>query len=67
MDKYGIVGIGVICPGPFGPITSILVGLFVVKNTAKLMPYLVIGIIFWSFALTWFSVSGFKILQHFFA
>ena len=66
MDKYGIVGIGVICPGPFGPITSIIVGLLVVKQTSRLMPYLVIGIIFWSFALTWFAVSGFKLLQIFF-
>jgi len=67
MDKYGIIGIGVICPGPFGPITSIIVGLLVVKQTSRLMPYLVIGIIIWSFALTWFAVSGFKILQQFFA
>ena len=66
MDKYGLVGIGIICPGPFGPITSIIVGLLIVKHTSRLMPYLVIGIIFWSFMLTWFAVSGFKILQSFF-
>ena len=67
MDKYGVVGLGIICPGPFGPITSILVGLFVVKQTSKLMPYLVIGIVIWSFALTWFAVSGFKMLQGLFS
>jgi len=67
MDKYGVIGLGIICPGPFGPITSILVGLFVVQKTSRLMPYLVIGIIFWSFALTWFAVSGFKLLQNLFA
>lgn len=66
MDKYGLVGIGIICPGPFGPITSIIVGLLIVKQTSRLMPYLVIGIIFWSFTLTWFAVSGFKILLSFF-
>ena len=66
MDKYGIVGLGIICPGPFGPITSIIVGLMVVRQTSRLMPYLVVGIIFWSFALTWFAVSGFKIVQGFF-
>lgn len=63
MDKYGVIGLGIICPGPFGPITSILVGLFVVQKTSRLMPYLVIGIIFWSFTLTWFAVSGFKMMQ----
>ena len=67
MDKYGIVGIGVICPGPFGPITSIIVGLLVVKETSKLMPYLVIGIIFWSFVLTWFAVTGFEMVMQLFA
>ena len=66
MDKYGVIGLGIICPGPFGPITSIVVGLFVVKKTSRLMPYLVIGIIFWSFVLTWFAVSGFKIIKSFF-
>jgi uncharacterized membrane protein len=66
MDKYGIIGIGIICPGPFGPITSIIVGLLVVKKTSRLMPYLVIGIIFWSFALTWFAVSGFRLVQNLF-
>lgn len=66
MDKYGLFGIGIICPGPFGPITSILVGLLIVKQTSRLMPYLVIGIIFWSFTLTWFAVSGFRILQSYF-
>ena len=66
MDKYGIIGIGIICPGPFGPITSIIVGLLVVKQTSRLMPYLVIGIIFWSFVLTWFAVSGFRLVQNYF-
>ena len=66
MDKYGIIGIGIICPGPFGPITSIIVGLLVVKQTSRLMPYLVIGIIFWSFVLTWFAVSGFRLVQNLF-
>jgi membrane protein YqaA with SNARE-associated domain len=67
MDKYGVIGLGIICPGPFGPITSIIVGLLVVKQTSRLMPYLVVGIIFWSFVLTWFAVSGFRMVQSFFA
>ena len=66
MDKYGIVGIGIICPGPFGPITSIIIGLLIVKQTSRLMPFLVIGIIIWSFLLTWFAVSGFNIIQRYF-
>lgn len=63
MDKYGIIGLGIICPGIFGPITSIIVGLLIVKHTSRLMPYLIIGIILWSFALTWFAVSGINMLK----
>lgn len=58
MDKYGTAGLGIICPGLFGPITTIIVGLLIVKPTGKLMPYLIIGIILWSFALTYIAVTG---------
>ncbi len=58
MDKYGTPGLGIICPGLFGPITTIIVGLIIVKPTRKLMPYLVIGIIAWSFLLTYISALG---------
>jgi len=66
MDKYGIIGVGIISPGPFGPITSIIVGLLIVKQTSRLMPYLVIGIIFWSFLITWLAVSGFNMIKGWF-
>ena len=58
MDKYGVVGLGIICPGLFGPISTILVGLLIVPKTSRLMPYLVAGIIFWSFLLTWVAITG---------
>lgn len=66
MDKYGMVGIGILTPGLFGPITSIILGLLVIKRTSRLMPYLATGIILWSFALTWFAVSGFHLIQRLF-
>ena len=66
LDKYGIIGIGIICPGIFGPITCIIVGLFIVKNTSKLMPYLSVGIILWSFSLTYLATSGIDLLSNWF-
>ena len=63
LDRYGVIGVGFICPGPFGPITSIIVGLLIIQPTKKLMPYLVMGIIFWSFTLTWFAVSGYNLIK----
>ncbi len=49
MNNYGVAGLGLICPGLFGPITTIIVGLLLVKKTSILMPYLITGIIVWSF------------------
>ena len=66
LDKYGVAGLGLICPGPFGPITTIIVGLLVVKQTSKLMPYLISGILLWSFVLTWFAISGIDFLKNWF-
>lgn len=66
MDKYGVVGLGLLTPGPFGPITTIIVGLLLVKNTAKLMPYLIAGIIIWSFILTWVATTSVDLLKNLF-
>jgi uncharacterized membrane protein len=66
MDKYGVVGLGLLTPGPFGPITTIIVGLLIVKNTSRLMPYLIAGIIIWSFILTWVASTSVDLLENFF-
>lgn len=64
INKYGVVGVGIITPGLFGPITSIIVGLLIIKNTSKLMPYLIVGIILWPFLLTWSATTSFDILKN---
>jgi uncharacterized membrane protein len=66
MDKYGVVGLGLLTPGPFGPITTIIVGLLIVKNTSRLMPYLIAGIIIWSFILTLLATTSMDLLKNFF-
>jgi len=66
LEKYGVAGVGLLTPGTLGPITSIIIGLVVLKNTAKLMPYLVVGIILWSFALAWLAVEGIDLLKELF-
>ena len=63
MEKYGIAGLGIITPVLFGPITTIIIGLFILKQTSRLMPYLFIGIILWSFFLTWIAISGIDLIQ----
>ena len=66
MQKYGTPGLGIICPGLFGPITTILVGLLIVKPASRLMPYLVAGIIIWSFLLTWIGMASVNFFKELF-
>jgi hypothetical protein len=63
MNRYGIAGLGLLGRGLFGPITAIIVGLLTVNPTAKLMPYLIAGIVFWSFLITYVSVKGLDYLK----
>mgnify|MGYP001333961485 CR=1 FL=1 len=62
--KYGVAGLGLICPGLFGPITTILVGLIIIPNTSRLMPFLVAGIVLWSLGLTYLAESGISLAQY---
>ncbi|NPA37527.1 MAG: hypothetical protein GXO47_11840 [Chlorobi bacterium] len=66
LEKYGVTGVGLLTPGTLGPITSIIIGLIVLKDTSKLMPYLVAGIFLWSFLLSWLAVGGFELLKSLF-
>lgn len=66
MQKYGTPGLGILCPGLFGPITTIIVGLLIVKPASRLMPYLVAGIIIWSFLLTWIGMASVNFFKELF-
>ena len=52
MDRYGVIGLGLIATGIIGPIITIILGLIMVKETERLMIFLSIGIVLWSTALT---------------
>jgi membrane protein DedA with SNARE-associated domain len=64
MDRYGTVGLGLIVCGTLGPIPAVLIGMAVVKDTKRLMIFLVIGIILWSAALTAVAVLGVDLIKH---
>lgn len=66
LHRYGYVGVGILSPGILGPIPAIILGLIVLKNTSKLMPYLVVGIIIWSYLLAWVAVIGFDFVEGWF-
>jgi membrane protein DedA with SNARE-associated domain len=52
MEKYGLVGLGIIAPGFIGPIGAIIMGLIMIQNTKLFLVYLIAGIFLWSIALT---------------
>ncbi len=63
MDRYGTIGLGLIVSGTLGPIPAVLLGLAVVKNTTRLMVFLVIGIILWSVMLTTLAEFSYHLIQ----
>ena len=63
MDRYGVIGLGLIASGTIGPIPTILLGLITLKDTSRLMIYLIIGIIVWSIGLTAVAVIGLDAIQ----
>ena len=63
LERYGVIGVGLLTPGTLGPITSIVIGLILLKDTKKLMPWLVAGIILWSFLLAWLADAGFSFIK----
>ena len=62
MDRYGTVGLGLIVSGTLGPIPAALVGMAVVRDTRRLLVYLIIGIVIWSAGLTAIGVFGLDLI-----
>lgn len=65
MDRYGTIGLGLIVSGTLGPIPAALVGMMVVKDTRRLMIFLILGIILWSAGLTVIAELGFDLIRNF--
>jgi hypothetical protein len=65
MDRYGTIGLGLIVSGTLGPIPAALVGMAIVKDTKRLMIFLIIGIILWSAGLTAIAILGVDVIKKF--
>ncbi|MBS0001280.1 MAG: small multi-drug export protein [Cyclobacteriaceae bacterium] len=65
MDRYGTIGLGLIVSGTLGPIPAALVGMAIVKDTKRLMIFLIIGIILWSAGLTAIAILGIDVIKKF--
>lgn len=65
LQKYGTMGLGFLGTLIIGPNATLLVGLLLVESAKKLLLWTVIGIICWSFVLTWLTAGGIEIFQSF--
>lgn len=64
MDRYGTVGLGLIASGILGPILAVLIGLAIVRDTQRLLVFLLIGMVIWSAVLTAVGVLGIELISH---
>jgi len=55
MDKYGVPGLGLMVTGLLGPFIALIIGMAVLDNTRKFLYYLLLGIVLWSFGITYLS------------
>nr|WP_321412490.1 hypothetical protein [uncultured Carboxylicivirga sp.] len=55
MDKYGIAALGLMVSGLIGPILALLIGLALVSDRRKFLSYMIIGILLWTFSLTYLA------------
>jgi len=55
MDKYGMLGLGLMVTGLLGPFIALIIGMAILNDTRKFLIYLLIGILLWSFGITYLS------------
>jgi len=55
MDKYGVPGLGLMVTGLLGPFIALIIGMTLLDNTRKFMIFLLIGVVAWSFGITYLS------------
>lgn len=58
MERYGVAGLGLIACGLIGPILTTLLGLALVKQTRRLMVFLLAGVVLWSGLITMLAITG---------
>lgn len=62
-DKYGVIGLGLISPLLFGSPVGAAVGIAFGAGKKRLIFWMSMGIILWSFGLTFAIIMGFITLQ----
>jgi len=53
-NRYGVIGLGLIAPGLFGPFMPLILGFIFIKNIRKFLFFLIAGVFIWSVILAFF-------------
>lgn len=61
LNKYGVIGLGLLLPGVFGPMIGMAVGLTVVEASKRLLMWTLIGNVIWSVLLAYAGAAGIAI------
>lgn len=61
LNRYGVIGLGLLLPGVFGPMIGMAVGITIVSATKRLLIWTLIGNVIWSIALTAVGALGITI------
>ncbi|HSG68498.1 MAG TPA: VTT domain-containing protein [Bacteroidales bacterium] len=62
LNKYGVIGLGLLLPGIFGPLLGMAIGITIVSATRRLLIWSLLGNVLWSVFLTGISALGITIL-----
>ncbi|MCK4569730.1 MAG: VTT domain-containing protein [Bacteroidales bacterium] len=61
LNKYGVIGLGLLLPGIFGPMLGMAIGITVVRATKRLLIWSLIGNVIWSILLSGVGALGITI------
>jgi membrane protein DedA with SNARE-associated domain len=61
LNKYGVIGLGLLLPGIFGPMLGMAIGITVVRATKRLLIWTLIGNVIWSVLLVSIGTLGITI------
>lgn len=61
LNKYGVIGLGLLLPGVFGPMLGMAIGIAIVRNTRRLLIWSLIGNVLWAVLLVGIGTLGITI------
>lgn len=61
LNKYGVIGLGLLLPGIFGPLLGMAIGITIISETRRLLIWTLIGNVIWSIMLAGIGALGITI------